>query len=129
MNSLQLGIKYPNPFHFHTLSFALEWNYLKNPDLLMGYRLGYSYSRTKEPIAFQVDFIAYTNYNSPVDLRLAPRLSIVPIKSSVVHLSLYYSYKIPLLHTNEHDIVSRHTIGISCRATINWTDLGYGIGW
>ncbi len=113
---------YPNPFHFHAFSFAVEWNYLKNPDFLMGYRLGYNYSRVREPIAFQLDLIAYTNYNSIFDLRLAPRLVIVPIKTHAVHVSLYYSYKIPLILTNEQHVVSRHTIGLSCRFTIDWRD-------
>lgn len=120
----------PNPFHFHTFSFAVEWNYLKNPDFLMGYRVGYNYSRVREPIAFQLDLIAYTNYNNAFDLRLAPRLAIVPIRTNAVYVSLYYSYKIPLIPTNEQTIVSRHTIGLSCRVTINWEDgLGFWMGW
>jgi hypothetical protein len=120
---------YPNPFHFHTLSFAVEWNYLKNPDFLMGYRLGYNYSRVREPIAVQLDLIAYTDYNNTFDLRLAPRLAIVPIRTSLIYVSLYYSYKLPLIPNNEQYIVSRHTIGLSCRFSLDWNNsFGYGFG-
>ena len=115
-----------NPFYFHTFSLGVEWNYLQSSDFLMGYRVGYNYSRVKDPISFQVDLITYTNYTNTFDLRLAPRLGITPIRSNVAYVYLYYAYKIPLLFSQEQRVISRHSLGCSVRFTINWDD---GIGW
>lgn len=112
----------PNPFYFHTFSFGLEWNYLQSSDFLMGHRIGYTYSRVKEPIFFQVDLISYTNYKNTFDLRLAPRIGIIPIRTYFIDVYLYYSYKIPLLFAQEQSVVSPHSLGCSVRFTLDWSD-------
>lgn len=111
--------KIPRIFDFHTLSLGVEWNYLQSTDFLMGYRFGYNYTRIKEPISFQVDFIAYTNYKEALDLRLVPRVSI-PIKTPVMLIYLYYNYKIPLIAEQEQQLVARHNIGLNFRFTTDW---------
>jgi hypothetical protein len=109
-----------NPFHFHTLSMGVEWNYRRGTDFLMGYRVGLSHSRTRNPLAFQVDVVAYTNYRQTLDLRLAPRLSLAALRSSGAYIYFYYSYKAPLLPEQENRLVARHTVGCNIRLTHDW---------
>lgn len=114
-----------NPFYFHTFSFGVEWNYLQRPDLLMGYRIGYTYSRVKEPVSFQVDLIAYTNYTNKFDVRLAPRIAVTPIRTNFAYIYLYYSYKIPLIPLQEQTIIPLHSIGCNIRLTVDWENIGF----
>lgn len=119
---------YSNPFHFHTLSTGVEWNYLPADNFMMGYRIGYNYSRIREPISFELDLIAYTNYSSVFDLRLAPRIAVTPVRTSFMYVYVYYSYKIPLLANQEQQLVARHSIGLGLRVMLDWSDIGFSYG-
>ncbi len=113
------GAKVPRLFDFHTFSFGTEWNYLKNDDFLMGYRMGYNYTRIKEPISLQMDLMAYTNYKGAFDVRIAPGIA-VPIRTPVLWFYVSYSYKMPLIAEQEQNIVARHNIGLNIRFTTDW---------
>ena len=113
------NMKIPPSFDFHTLAFGVEWNYSKQPNFLMGYRIGYNYSRIRTPLSFQVDLIGYTNYENVFDVRIAPRVA-VPIKTDVVIIYLHYSYKLPLIASQEQILVARHSIGVNFRFTTDW---------
>jgi hypothetical protein len=116
-----------NPFDFHTFTAGVEWNYLKS--FVMGYKLGYTYTRKRFPIAFQADLTAYTDYKGSFDLRFTPQIGI-PIKASFAYIYLMYGYKIPLIPNQELNLIPRHTISLTVRIVSEWPTPGFAfIGW
>ena len=109
-----------NPFDFHTFTAGVEWNYLKS--FLMGYKIGYTYTRKRFPIAFQADVTAYTDYKGSFDLRITPQIG-VPIKINFAYLYLMYGYKIPIIPNQELSLVPRHTISLTMRLVSRWPSL------
>lgn len=109
-----------NPFDFHTFTAGIEWNYLKS--FMMGYKIGYTYTRKRFPIAFQADVTAYTDYKGSFDLRITPQIGI-PIKINFAYLYLMYGYKIPVIPNQELSLVPRHTISLTMRIVSDWPPL------
>lgn len=110
-----------NPFDFHSFNFGIEWNYLKS--FIMGYKIGYTYTHKRIPLALQTDFIAYTDYQGGVDLRATPKIGVnIPIGFGVLYLM--YGYKLPMLPKQEFSLVPRHSISLTMRLIGHWPPLG-----